>query len=260
MSYRYSIQIEKFKRQNRNAKLLFALCVLHFELHSIVCNGQDHLHLHGRSAGTRHLLAAADRPGVHARRRRRGGDARHLARRPHPGAAFPIGCRRIGGRPTTSPSSATRQDARRQHHQAAEHQRLGPAAARRDQGAAAAGLRGARLSGGAANDEEKAIKAEYAKVLGSAVNPVLREGNSDRRVAASVKAYAKTSALDGRLEHGLEVARRAHGRWRFLRQRAVGGHRRGRHAAHRADRRRRDDNGAQGRNQGRRQRCRRARR
>jgi isocitrate dehydrogenase len=42
-----------------------------------------------------------------------------------------------------------------------------------------------------ANDEEKAIKARYAKVLGSAVNPVLREGNSDRRVAAPVKQYAK---------------------------------------------------------------------
>ena len=41
------------------------------------------------------------------------------------------------------------------------------------------------------NDEEKAIKARYAKVLGSAVNPVLREGNSDRRVADAVKAYAK---------------------------------------------------------------------
>jgi len=42
------------------------------------------------------------------------------------------------------------------------------------------------------NDDEKAIKAAYAKVLGSAVNPVLREGNSDRRVATSVKQYAKT--------------------------------------------------------------------
>ena len=41
------------------------------------------------------------------------------------------------------------------------------------------------------SDEEKAIKARYAKVLGSAVNPVLREGNSDRRVAAAVKQYAK---------------------------------------------------------------------
>src|SRR4030095_3926032 len=40
-------------------------------------------------------------------------------------------------------------------------------------------------------DEQKAIKATYAKVLGSAVNPVLREGNSDRRVATSVKQYAK---------------------------------------------------------------------
>ena len=40
-------------------------------------------------------------------------------------------------------------------------------------------------------EEEKATNATYAKVLGSAVNPVLREGNSDRRVAAPVKAYAK---------------------------------------------------------------------
>jgi isocitrate dehydrogenase len=38
---------------------------------------------------------------------------------------------------------------------------------------------------------EGKIKARYAKVLGSAVNPVLREGNSDRRAAAAVKAYAK---------------------------------------------------------------------
>ncbi len=41
------------------------------------------------------------------------------------------------------------------------------------------------------NEAEQAIKARYAKVLGSAVNPVLREGNSDRRVAAPVKEYAK---------------------------------------------------------------------
>ena len=40
-------------------------------------------------------------------------------------------------------------------------------------------------------DAEKAIKARYGKVLGSAVNPVLREGNSDRRAAASVKQYAR---------------------------------------------------------------------
>jgi len=38
---------------------------------------------------------------------------------------------------------------------------------------------------------EQAIKTRYAKVLGSAVNPVLRKGNSDRRAAAAVKEYAK---------------------------------------------------------------------
>lgn len=42
-----------------------------------------------------------------------------------------------------------------------------------------------------ANDAEQAIKVRYSKVLGSAVNPVLREGNSDRRVAGPVKEYAR---------------------------------------------------------------------
>jgi isocitrate dehydrogenase len=43
----------------------------------------------------------------------------------------------------------------------------------------------------ATTEEEKTIKAKYAKVLGSAVNPVLREGNSDRRAPKAVKNYAK---------------------------------------------------------------------
>ena len=43
----------------------------------------------------------------------------------------------------------------------------------------------------AKTDEEKAIKQRYAKVLGSAVNPVLREGNSDRRAPKPVKEYAR---------------------------------------------------------------------
>jgi len=42
-----------------------------------------------------------------------------------------------------------------------------------------------------ANDKEKEIKARYAKVIGSAVNPVLRQGNSDRRAPNSVKQYAR---------------------------------------------------------------------
>lgn len=43
------------------------------------------------------------------------------------------------------------------------------------------------------SDKEANIKARYAKVLGSAVNPVLREGNSDRRVAGPVKEFAKNN-------------------------------------------------------------------
>jgi len=44
-------------------------------------------------------------------------------------------------------------------------------------------------------DAEKALHARFAKVLGSAVNPVLREGNSDRRVAKAVKEYAKKNPV-----------------------------------------------------------------
>ena len=43
------------------------------------------------------------------------------------------------------------------------------------------------------NDTEKEIKAKYSKILGSAVNPVLREGNSDRRAPKAVKNYAKVN-------------------------------------------------------------------
>ena len=43
----------------------------------------------------------------------------------------------------------------------------------------------------AASDEDADVRARYGKVLGSAVNPVLREGNSDRRAPASVKAFAQ---------------------------------------------------------------------
>jgi isocitrate dehydrogenase len=54
------------------------------------------------------------------------------------------------------------------------------------------------------DDKEKDIKARYDKVKGSAVNPVLREGNSDRRAPLSVK---EASAEDGGLEPGLQDAR-----------------------------------------------------
>ncbi|MBY6005123.1 NADP-dependent isocitrate dehydrogenase [Salipiger bermudensis] len=43
------------------------------------------------------------------------------------------------------------------------------------------------------SDEEKAVRAKYDTIKGSAVNPVLREGNSDRRAAAAVKNYAQSN-------------------------------------------------------------------
>ena len=42
-----------------------------------------------------------------------------------------------------------------------------------------------------ATEEEKQVRARYGKILGSAVNPVLREGTSDRRCAKPVKEMAK---------------------------------------------------------------------
>ena len=54
----------------------------------------------------------------------------------------------------------------------------------------------------AESEEEKAVKALYDKVTGSAVNPVLREGNSDRRAAKAVKAYAKRNPHSMGAWHG----------------------------------------------------------
>lgn len=44
-----------------------------------------------------------------------------------------------------------------------------------------------------ASEEEKAVRAKYDTIKGSAVNPVLREGNSDRRAAAAVKKFAQSN-------------------------------------------------------------------
>ena len=57
-------------------------------------------------------------------------------------------------------------------------------------------------------DDAKAAREAYDRVKGSAVNPVLREGNSDRRAPASVKSYAQQApALDGRVVEGQPLAR-----------------------------------------------------
>ena len=71
------------------------------------------------------------------------------------------------------------------------------------------GYDAAGLPGEPATDEEKDIRARYDKVKGSAVNPVLREGNSDRRAPASVKNYARTHPhrwVPGRADSRTNVA------------------------------------------------------
>ena len=64
------------------------------------------------------------------------------------------------------------------------------------------------------NDKEKDIKARYDRVKGSAVNPVLREGNSDRRAPASVKAYARKNPHSmGALGKRQQISRCLYERW-----------------------------------------------
>ena len=97
------------------------------------------------------------------------------------------------------------------------------------------------------SDEEKAARAAYDKVKGSAVNPVLREGNSDRRAPASVKSYARKhphSMGAWTADSRTNVATMGAGR--LPPQREVRRHRGRRQAARRARRRRRHDDGPQG--------------
>ena len=81
------------------------------------------------------------------------------------------------------------------------------------------------------SEEDKEIRAKYDRTKGSAVNPVLREGNSrppGARVGEELRQDAP--APDGRLEQRLEDQRRHHGQGRLLLQREVRRARRRRHA------------------------------
>jgi isocitrate dehydrogenase len=104
------------------------------------------------------------------------------------------------------------------------------------------GLRAAGLSRRSETDEERDVRARYDKVMGSAVNPVLREGNSDRRAPPRSRTTPGPPAPHGPGRR-LEDERRPHGGRRLPLHGAVGGHRRGRHAAHRAGGRRRHHHG-----------------
>ena len=140
------------------------------------------------------------------------------------------------------------QDARGQHHQAPQRLRLRPAAQGRDQGAAGAGLRPSRLPGEPRRPTRRRPSvAKYDKVKGSAVNPVLREGNSDRRAPASVKNYAKTHPHRmGTWSADSKTNVATMGKRRLLLQREVRRHPRRRHPDHQARRRRRHRDRAEG--------------
>ena len=97
------------------------------------------------------------------------------------------------------------------------------------------------------DDKEREIQARYAKALGSAVNPVLREGNRDRRAPAlGQELLQEAPPQAGRLEARLQGPRRPHERRRLLRQREVRDHGRGRRLQDRARRQGRHGQGPEG--------------
>ena len=73
-----------------------------------------------------------------------------------------------------------------------------------------------------ASDEEKTIKARYDTIKGSAVNPVIREGNSDRRAPKAVKEYARKNPHSmGNWSPDSRSTRHAHERRRLPLQRKI---------------------------------------
>ena len=97
------------------------------------------------------------------------------------------------------------------------------------------------------DDAERELKRRYDAVKGSAVNPVLREGNSDRRAPEAVKAYARANPHRMGGGRRLPEPRGLHGRRRLLRQRAVDDDRLPHHRPHRARGGRRDRHRPEGR-------------
>jgi hypothetical protein len=134
---------------------------------------------HRRSPHAGHLLAAAGGQRLQPGHRRGGGDPRHQPWRDASWPPFPRPCgrssasaRRLGG--AGGPGPAPEANIIKLPNVSASVPQLKDAIAR----AAGAGLRRAGLPGKPGHEEEKEMRARYAKVLGSAVNPVLREGNS----------------------------------------------------------------------------------
>ena len=150
--------------------------------------------------------------------------------RPDPRRASRSASPRSSASTTPSPSSASWPRRPRPTSSSCRTSRASmPAAQGRDRRAPGAGLRTCPTTPTSPRtDEERDIRARYDKVKGSAVNPVLREGNSDRRApAVGQELRPQAPALDGRVERRLaRPTSRTMGRRRLPLQREVGGHRR----------------------------------
>jgi hypothetical protein len=118
---------------------------------------------------------------------------------PRPGSPIPVplspkpAASKRNSPPTSksAAASASIPKADHEHHQAPERLRVQPQLKAAIAELQSKGYKLPDLPENPQTDEEKDIKAKYAKVMGSAVNPVLREGNSDRRAPKAVKDYAK---------------------------------------------------------------------
>ena len=185
---------------------------------------------------THSFLPVVEAFAAQGRGRRR--DPRHLAGRAHPRAVPGPADRRPAGARLAGRARRAGHHARGQHHQAAQHQRVDPAAQGGHHGAAGRRLRHPGLPGEPADRRgAAATRTAYDAVKGSAVNPVLREGNSDRRAPASVKSFARKhphSMGAWSADSASHVATMERRRLPALRD--VGHARRGRRAAHRARR------------------------
>ena len=119
-------------------------------------------------------------------------DQRHLGGGAHPGRIRRLPDRRAAR--AGQPGRAGQADAAagHQHHQAAEHQRLGAAAAwPPSRNCRTRATRSRTIPATRRPTRRRRSRQRYGKCLGSAVNPVLREGNSDRRAPKAVKEYAR---------------------------------------------------------------------
>ena len=153
---------------------------------------EDHLHPHRRGAAPGDVLVPPDHRGV--RRPRPTSPSTPATSRSPPGSwrASPTCCPRTSGSATTSPSSATSprpprptsSSCRTSAPRSRSSRRRSPSSRSR-----ASTSRTTRTT--RSPTRTKDARARYDKVKGSAVNPVLREGNSDRRAPESVKNYAR---------------------------------------------------------------------